>query len=126
MIRTGGCLCGRIRYVVQGDPGPMVHCYCSMCRRNGGTGLQTFVRFERRTLRPLGDHFSWYRSSARAARAFCPECGSSLAMAYQREPDHVWITAGTLDEADDLAPNRHCRAQDRVPWISSTLDVPGT
>jgi hypothetical protein len=118
MTCTGGCLCGRIRYAVVEEPDDAVHCYCSMCRRHGGTGVQTFVRFRREALQMLGDEPAWYRSSAAASRAFCPECGSSIGMAYDRQVEYVWVTAGTLDETVGVRPRRHVRAEDRVPWIA--------
>lgn len=32
-VFTGGCLCGRIRYRVQGVPANQTHCHCETCRR---------------------------------------------------------------------------------------------
>jgi hypothetical protein len=33
MSLEGSCLCGGIRYVVDGPLGKVVHCHCSMCRK---------------------------------------------------------------------------------------------
>jgi hypothetical protein len=34
--KTGGCLCGAIRYEVRGPLRPVVDCHCTMCRRTSG------------------------------------------------------------------------------------------
>jgi hypothetical protein len=30
-VIEGGCLCGKLRYAVDGDIGEVSHCHCSMC-----------------------------------------------------------------------------------------------
>ena len=35
---TGSCLCGSVRYTVQGEPQRAFHCHCSRCRKATGTG----------------------------------------------------------------------------------------
>ena len=35
---TGACLCGSVRYTVQGDPQRAYHCHCDRCRKATGTG----------------------------------------------------------------------------------------
>lgn len=31
-VIEGGCLCGKVRYAIDGDIGEVSHCHCSMCR----------------------------------------------------------------------------------------------
>ena len=33
---TGGCLCGGVRYVVEGALREVIACHCSQCRRTSG------------------------------------------------------------------------------------------
>ena len=33
---SGGCLCGGVRYRVQGPLRPILQCHCEMCRRATG------------------------------------------------------------------------------------------
>ena len=37
----GGCLCGAVRYEIDGGLGPIVCCHCSMCRKAQGTAFAT-------------------------------------------------------------------------------------
>jgi hypothetical protein len=121
----GGCLCGRIRYEARGEPDHVVHCYCSMCRRQSGTALQTFARFARAEVHFEGDEPARYRSSERVVRCFCRECGSSLSFAYDHEPAHLWLMAGSFDHPERLMPTAHFLAEDRVPWIPLDPALPG-
>ena len=36
---TGRCLCGDVRFEIDGELGPAVECHCSMCRRASGTAF---------------------------------------------------------------------------------------
>ena len=93
--KTGGCLCGAVRYEVRGPLRPVVDCHCTMCRRTSGhfaaftaTRPEALVLIESAGLR-------WYPSSTSARRGFCGTCVSSLFW----EPDsgeRVSIAAGTL------------------------------
>jgi hypothetical protein len=37
----GSCLCGGVCYEIDGEVGPMAHCYCSMCRKQHGASFVT-------------------------------------------------------------------------------------
>jgi hypothetical protein len=91
-----------------------------MCRRHGGTGLQTFARFARGAIDFEGVEPSAYRSSTWAQRSFCPHCGSSLLFEYDDEPDHLWVMAGSLDQPEQISPTCHFMAEDRVYWVQGS------
>ena len=99
--RTGGCLCGAVRYEVRGPLRPVVMCHCTQCRRMTGhviaaTGAR-HADFQLLAERMLG----WFASSAEARRGFCTQCGSTLF--WQGEGRYyVSIAAGTLDDSSGL------------------------
>ena len=73
----GGCLCGAIRYELRGPLRPIVNCHCGMCRRfHGHFGAYTSVSTGNLSYHGSREP-SWYQSSSRARRGFCPSCGSS-------------------------------------------------
>ncbi len=78
MLR-GGCLCGAIRYQIDGALGAMTHCHCSMCRKAHGAAFATYARVLLRDFRfDRGeDQLERYRSSPEVDRAFCKRCGSN-------------------------------------------------
>ena len=42
-MTEGGCLCGALRYEIDGPFVDMLHCHCSMCRKHHGTPFATWV-----------------------------------------------------------------------------------
>ncbi|MGH8286041.1 MAG: GFA family protein, partial [Steroidobacteraceae bacterium] len=46
MIR-GSCLCGGVRFEIDGPVGRASHCHCSMCRKAHGAAFGTDGRVER-------------------------------------------------------------------------------
>lgn len=75
---TGACLCGRVRFSVEGALPAADACHCDQCRAwSGHVWASTDV--PKAALRIEGEeHLSWYRSSEKVERGFCARCGSSL------------------------------------------------
>lgn len=109
---TGGCLCGAVRYQLNGELRPVVACHCSQCRRTSGHyWAATHVPLAQFKLtKETG--LKWFQSSAHARRGFCQACGASLFWEKQGE-GAVSIGAGTLDEADDLGLSLHIYVKDK-------------
>jgi len=101
-VRTGGCLCGAVRYEATGALRDVVVCHCRMCRKaHGHVGAYTAsARDALRLVETRG--LKWYRSSAQARRGFCSECGATLFWDGEGR-DTMSIAAGTLDEPTGLA-----------------------
>ena len=101
-VRTGGCLCGAVRYEAIGALRDVVVCHCRMCRKaHGHVGAYTAsARDALRLVETRG--LKWYRSSAQARRGFCSECGATLFWDGDGR-DTMSIAAGTLDEPTGLA-----------------------
>lgn len=94
--RTGGCLCGAVRYTVAGPMEDVWLCHCSQCRRSHGH-IAAYAAAPPAALTVVEDGaLAWYRSSDQARRGFCRVCGSSLFWAPSHGR-HVSIAAGTLD-----------------------------
>ncbi|MBP0129127.1 MAG: GFA family protein, partial [Nitrospira sp.] len=74
----GQCLCGAVRFRLAGAKRDVVICHCGQCRRwHGHVGAYTRVPISALTVEDERS-LAWYRSSERARRGFCRECGSSL------------------------------------------------
>ncbi len=91
----GQCLCGAVRFRLAGAKRDVVICHCGQCRRwHGHVGAYTRVPISALTVEDERS-LTWYRSSERARRGFCHECGSSLF--WERTgSDQVSVAAGTL------------------------------
>ncbi len=122
----GGCLCGTIRYAVDGEIGEVSHCHCSMCRRIHGAAFATYGALPR-------ENFQWtsgadavkrYRSSTTLERTFCSICGSTLQAILEKEPDVLYLALGTTDGDPQCRPSFHIFVESRAPWHEITDDLP--
>ncbi|MXY89248.1 MAG: GFA family protein [Gammaproteobacteria bacterium] len=121
--RTGGCLCGGVRYRVVGSLRPIIYCHCGQCRRTSGHFVAATAA-DADTLEIVADEsLAWFASSERAQRGFCRRCGSSL---FWRPEDgsHVSIMAGTLDNSNGLAPVEHIYVGAKGEYYELTDDLP--
>lgn len=76
----GHCLCGRVSCKIESASGKIDLCHCSMCRRQGAGPLH-FVEWSSDNAFEIltGQEFvKIYRSSTKAERAFCSNCGTFL------------------------------------------------
>jgi hypothetical protein len=108
-MATGRCLCGAVRYRVDGALRDVLICHCEECRRwHGHVSASTAARredlvlVEQRGLRWIDSP----RSDAGARRGFCAQCGSSLFWDAPGRPT-VSIAAGTLDGTTGLRVAGH-------------------
>ena len=120
---TGGCLCGAIRYEVEGEPWQVAHCHCSMCRRHSGAAYLTYVAYRTNQVHFVGSP-TGYRSSASSVRTHCRECGSPLTFVFDPQPDMIWITVGSLDDPGAVRPTEHWYTDDKVGWVALHDDLP--
>jgi len=78
---TGVCLCGRVRFEVDGDFGPLFLCHCSRCRKDTGSAHAANLFVARGRLDWLAGQDCVTRfdlPGTRHTRCFCSACGSAL------------------------------------------------
>ena len=77
-MHTGSCLCGAVKFQVEGDLKAPDACHCSQCRRQSGHyWASTNVPMSALTIEGE-DKLAWYQSSGKVRRGFCSTCGSFL------------------------------------------------
>ena len=109
---NGGCLCGAVRYRVDGEPSMVAVCHCGTCQKNSGSAFSTNVAFPADAVEISGDSLVSYEERASEAsepfyRSFCSRCGSPISGHGEAYPGIVFIKAGTglgLASADSSIP----------------------
>ena len=43
MTTTGGCLCGAVRYEIEGDPLLSAVCHCRNCQKQAGSAMSVLI-----------------------------------------------------------------------------------
>ena len=118
-IHSGHCLCGRVRYAVEGDPVIVAHCHCDDCQRLTGSGHSTGAMFPVDSLRLEGDIAEYELTSEngnRVTRVFCPNCGSPILGKNSAMQGFATLNLGTMDDSSDLMPGVTVFARNRKPW----------
>ena len=107
-VAQGSCLCGTVKYEIDGLFEVMSHCQCSMCRKHHGAAFATFVTVPLSGFRWVAGEqaLSTYQSSAYGKRTFCSHCGSIMPVV---EPDTgiAFCPAGNLDGELGIQPRGH-------------------
>lgn len=119
----GSCLCGAVRYEIQGRLPDATACHCGMCRRHHGSlGFYTSARLDAYRIEGA-EHIRWYRSSADAERGYCGHCGSKMFWRADGE-DTLDVTLGTLDQPSGLKQRAHIWAASKGDYYEISDGVP--
>ena len=120
---AGGCLCGAVRYEIDGPVRDVVNCHCSMCQRlHGGFGPHAKAAKDHLTI-TRDDGLAWYRSSDIARRGFCQRCGSGLFWEPDGQ-DGTGILAGTIDQPTGLRTIGHIFVSGKSDYYDIHDDLP--
>jgi hypothetical protein len=114
--REGGCICGRVRYRIDGEPLGSAICHCVSCRRASGAQSVAWLTFPLEEFSFVSGDPPEYRSSPGVSRTFCDNCGTSLTYGQDEEPDSIDVTTASLDFPDEFPPTRHIWLEDKVAW----------
>jgi len=124
--RTGGCMCGAVRYVASGEPFSVAHCHCHSGRKHTGGPVVTLAGYLKKQVTFSGSERAFYESSPGALRAYCSQCGSPLTW----EGDGgdlgpiVELHLSTFDEPEAVPPTAHAFYPERLPWFDIADDLP--
>ena len=121
----GRCLCGTVRYEVDGPIVDMVHCHCSMCRKHHGTPDATWAAAPLSGFRYTAGEaeIGHYASSPGHQRSFCTHCGSVTPERLD-EMGLVIMPAGNLEGDLGVRPSKHMFVASKASWHEITDDLP--
>ena len=115
MPYTGGCLCGDVRYRLDGELGPLVNCHCQFCRRAHGSAFSTVSRVRKSALRfTSGEE----QVSRFGGRHFCRRCATRLYNTGDSMPDHVVLVVAGLDQEPSEGPVVHVNVESKAQWYA--------
>lgn len=102
---TGGCACGRVRFLAQVRDGDAYLCHCRMCQRASGSVSLAFKNLPKADVKWEAEPV-WYESSPIARRPFCAACGTSLGFEYP-DSENMDLTVAAFDDPSRFRPKFH-------------------
>jgi hypothetical protein len=126
--RTGGCLCGAIRYESAGDVMFALRCHCRDCQRQSGAASVAAIRVPAAqfilTKGTPKRFVAQADSGNEITRAFCGDCGTPLFVQVATRPDVVGLRVCTLDDPGWFRPEADIFVKSAQPWEPVDVAVP--
>jgi len=125
MLLVGACLCGAVRYAVEGPFLYAGYCHCSRCRAGSGSAFSAFAGIRRDRLRVTDglDHIATYEMNPDNIVSLCKVCGSSP-FALVREGRYFHVAMGTLIDDPGIRPTFHIFVGSKAPWHEIADSLP--
>ncbi len=107
MKLEGGCYCGALRYVADGEPMMKAQCHCRECQHITGGSANVFIAMPIPSFsytKGTPKQFSRSDLARAVTREFCAECGTHVVTRSPGFPA-VIIKVGSLDDPSVFAPD---------------------
>jgi len=119
----GSCLCGSIKYRVDGPLREVVACHCQQCRNQSGHFYAATGCADDDLNIEDGGTLAWYAASEFAKRGFCSKCGSALFWRRNGGTD-TSILAGSLGDDGGIKFAQHIFCVDKGDYYEIEDGLP--
>ena len=122
-MHKGSCLCGAVRFEVEGTLAAPSACHCTRCRKHTGH-YEAGTDVPRSAVTIEGsDDITWYFSSEKVRRGFCRICGSSLFFDIVTV-DRMGLAMGAFDTPTETALALHIFVADKGDFYEIADGLP--
>lgn len=125
--RRGSCLCGDVRFVLEGEPILARNCHCSRCRlaRSAAHACNVLAPFDAIRITQGAARIASYKipEAQFFTQTFCTTCGG-------KTPRHdagrgiAVAPLGAFDDDPGTYPQRHIFTGSKAPWFEITDGLP--
>jgi hypothetical protein len=124
--RTGGCLCGAVRYRLTAEPVASRICWCRNCQyiASNGTVSAIFPSASIEISGTPGEHVSGADSGNQVRRRFCTQCGSHLFADSTGRVGLTVVRLGTLDDPSSVLPTANIWSTSAPQWACMDPALP--
>ena len=121
-VHRGGCVCGSIRYRVQGEPVRAYVCHCTFCQRFTGSAFSVITWFNEGNVEITGDGIATYDHTVDDTNVwfrlhFCSRCGTTFMATEERQPGIRLIMVGTFDDPNWVQLKRSIWMRSAQKWV---------
>lgn len=124
--RLAACSCGQLRLTARGEPVRISVCHCLACQRRTGGVFGVQARFPVERVEVTGRSREYRRtadSGNTITSCFCPECGATLLLKLDIEPQLIGVPVGAFADPDFPAPPASIYETHRHPWVTLPEDI---
>ena len=116
MIR-GSCLCGEVRFEIEGPIHSIGMCHCSRCRKASGVASNATFMVSKQHFRWVAgeDGLGSYALPSGFRTSFCSSCGCP-APDLHPSGGAYWVLAGSLDDDPGIEVAMHIFVGSRASW----------
>lgn len=122
--KTGGCICGNVRYQVTSKPLIVHGCHCRGCQKNTGSAFAINALFETDQVTLLAGQVETISvptpSGTGQDITRCVDCKVAVWSNYNMAGLRKYIRfvrVGTLDDPDQFPPDIHIFTASKQPWV---------
>ena len=114
----GACLCGAVSLRISGEKSDIIHCHCSLCRKNSGTAYATngFINTADFEIVSGDDCLTTFAFKPGRNRHFCTQCGSPVYSSNDQDPTRLRIRLGILTSDISERPISHNFVTSKANW----------
>ena len=121
----GSCLCGTVRFKVEGEFDSFYLCHCQHCKKDTGSAhaANLFSQSAKLSWQSGADAVTTFTlPGTRHSRSFCKFCGSALP--NTQVAGVLIVPAGSLDTEVSILPTAHIFSSSKANWEKALGEVP--
>jgi hypothetical protein len=124
----GGCLCGRVRFRTTQAPLRTLACHCNFCQRVTGSSYFAESMFSMHAVEFNSGQLNSYAHISDGSKKkvfvhFCPNCGTTVSLTFERWPEIRGIARGCYDDPNAVEVSSHIWTQSAQTGTALPADV---
>ncbi len=130
----GSCGCGKVHFVLDGEPHLVFNCHCTICRKMNGSAFTTYAVFAKDALRVTAGaaEIRAAEIATHGIKHFCTSCGTPLYGLHRQAAGICLVVLGAIDTGAALVPMANVFCRSKLAWafelgkmISHEVNLPG-
>ena len=127
-LLKGQCLCGSVKYEIEGEPQLSFLCQCTQCQKITGTGHSAEFAVPEKAVSLSGELKSYAMKSENGnavSSQFCPTCGNPIFKKSSGYLGLLFFHVATLENPSFFKPQKVFWASSCQPWdhVDPELEV---
>ncbi len=126
--KTGGCLCGAIRYTISGEAQMVAACHCRDCQKQTGTAYSVLLGIEADAITIDSGTLKTFAKNGTSGlpveRKFCGDCGSPIYSDAKAIEGLLFVKGGTLDEPATIPVGAEIWCSSKAEWAGLPESIP--